>query len=79
MQQISIQIEDWQNEALTEMAAARGVPPESIARTLLSDQLVQQIHCAFDDLVRPKKLADMETPPSDLHIEQRLRRIFDAW
>ena len=79
MQQINIQIEDWQQEALNQMAADRGVPTELLARTLLSERIVERIHCAFDDLVMPSRRVETDVQPAESHIEQRLRRVFDTW
>lgn len=77
MRQIHIQLEDWQQEALEEMAQARGVAVETLAQSLLTERLTERIHRAFDDLLsnRPIRPAP-EDPPADT-IERRLRRLFE--
>ena len=79
MQLINIQIEDWQQEALKEMAAQRGVQPESLAKTLLSERILERAHCAFDEIPSPSRYPDIDNRPGDARIEQRLRRVFESW
>jgi hypothetical protein len=77
MQNLNIQLEDWQGEALAEMAHARGMGVEMMAQSLLSERLVERIHCAFDDLLSGTPiLLGYDSPGSDT-IEQRLRRLFE--
>ncbi len=77
MHQVNIDLEDWQQEALVEMARTRGIGLETMARTLISEKLVQRIHTAFDDLLSSSAPNRFPTDiPSD-SIEQRLRKLFD--
>lgn len=86
MANIQLQLDDWQQEALGELARSRGMAPEAMAKTLLNERLVERIHCAFDDLLsgdailiaEPFRMDDVrrdDRPNSDT-IEQRLKRLF---
>lgn len=77
MQNLSIQLEDWQQDALKEMARSRGVEVESMARTILNERLLERIHTSFDELVSGGITLSTEGPSADT-IEQRLRRLFEA-
>jgi hypothetical protein len=71
MQNLSIQLEDWQQAALNDLARSRGVEAERMAHSILNERLIERIHTSFDDLVA-------EASPSPDSIEQRLKRLFDA-
>lgn len=77
MQNLSIPLEDWQQDALKEMARSRGVEVETLARSILNERLIERIHTSFDELVSGGSTRQMETPSADT-IEQRLRRLFEA-
>jgi hypothetical protein len=77
MQKLSIQLEDWQQDALTEMAQSRGIEVETMARTILNERLVERIHTSFDELVTGVGTQRIDSPNADT-IEQRLRRLFEA-
>ena len=77
MQKLSIQLEDWQQDALTEMAQSRGIEVETMARTILNERLVERIHTSFDELVTRGGTPRIDSPNADT-IEQRLRRLFEA-
>jgi hypothetical protein len=82
MQHLNIQLDDWQQEALTEMAQSRGVGVETMAKSLLSERLVERIHCAFDDLLSGEPILPpgpvVARHPKSETIEHRLQRLFDA-
>ena len=78
MQNLSIQLEDWQQAALREMARSRGIEIETLARSILNERLIERIHTSFDDLLASEPLLlTADIPPADT-IEQRLRRLFEA-
>ena len=86
MSDINLQLDDWQAEALGELARSRGVAVEIMAKSLLNERLVERIHCAFDDLLSgepilpadPIRRDDIRREEfiSSENIEQRLRRLF---
>ena len=86
MSDISVQLDDWQAEALGELARSRGVAVETMAKTLLNERLVERIHCAFDDLLSGEPILPAESLIRDdirrqdrvspETIEQRLRKLF---
>jgi hypothetical protein len=86
MSDINLQLDDWQAEALGELARSRGVAVETMAKSLLNERLVERIHCAFDDLLSGEPILPAETIiRHDIRrddrirpetIEQRLRRLF---
>ena len=86
MSDINVQLDDWQAEALGELARSRGVGVESMAKALLNERLVERIHCAFDDLLSGEPILSgdivfrddirREEVVSPENIEQRLRRLF---
>jgi hypothetical protein len=78
MQKLSIQLEDWQQAALHEMAHSRGIEVETLARAILNERLIERIHTSFDDLVSPDSLLLASEVPAADTIEQRLRRLFEA-
>ncbi len=81
MQQLHIQLEDWQQAALSEMAQSHGIAMETLAKSILSERLVERIHTAFDDLLSGDTaliISDVSDVSSVDTIEQRLRRLFDA-
>ena len=77
MQQLHIELEDWQQAALAELASARGVDVERMAQSLLSERLVERMHTAFDDLLSEEPILLAHDIPSADTIEQRLRQLFD--
>ena len=77
MVNMNITLEDWQQEALAEMARNRGVAAETIARSLLADQIVQQIHTSFDELMYSTAPNRFPSDVSSDAIEFRLRKLFD--
>jgi hypothetical protein len=78
MEQIHIQLEDWQQAALKEMAHTRGVEVEALATSILNERLVERIHTAFDDLMCDDGAVVISDTPTSDTIEQRLRRLFEA-
>ena len=86
MADIHVHLDEWQQEALCEMARSRGIAVEAMAKTLLNERLIERIHCAFDDLLSGEPILPVETlrredvrrdelPCADT-IEQRLKRLF---
>ena len=86
MSDLNLHLDDWQAEALGELARSRGIAVEAMAKTLLNERLVERIHCAFDDLLsgepslaaEPIRRDDVrrDDPLSIEPIEQRLKRLF---
>jgi hypothetical protein len=85
MSNLNLHLDEWQAEALGELARSRGIAVETMAKNLLNERLVERIHCAFDDLlsgdpilpVEPLRREDVRR--EDLlseTIEQRLKRLF---
>ncbi len=77
MHHVSIILEDWQQEALVEMARTRGIATETMARSLITEKLVQSIHTAFDELLSGSAPNRFPSDISTDSIEQRLRKLFD--
>lgn len=77
MQPLNIQLDDWQREVLSELAEARGVGVETMAKSLLSERLVERMHTAFDDLLSDEPILGHYALPGSDTIEQRLRKLFD--
>ena len=77
MQQLHIELEDWQQAALAELASARGVDVERMAQSILSERLVERMHTAFDDLLSEEPILLAHDIPSADTIEHRLRQLFD--
>lgn len=91
MANIQVHLDEWQQEALSELARSRGIAVEAMAKTLLNERLIERIHCAFDDLLsgepillaeplRREDLRREDVRRDDLPcvdtIEQRLKRLF---
>ena len=86
MSNIHLTLDDWQAEALGELARSRGIELEAMAKTLLNERLVERIHCAFDDLLSGEPILPAEPiVRNDVRredgltrdtIEQRLKRLF---
>ncbi|MBI3722298.1 MAG: hypothetical protein HY248_07060 [Fimbriimonas ginsengisoli] len=86
MPDINLHLDDWQQEALSELARSRGLTDEKMANTLLSERLIERIHCAFDDLLSGEPILAPEAIrmqsgrreglTSADTIEQRLKRLF---
>lgn len=75
MQQIQLQLEDWQQAALAEMARANGLGITEMAQNLLNAQLLERLNtsAAMERtflLLSPSPCADT--------IEQRLKILFEA-
>ena len=78
MQQLNIQLDDWQQEVLSDLASARGVEPEILAKSLISERLIERMHTAFDDLLSGDPIMGTLDLPTESTIEQRLRQLFEA-
>jgi hypothetical protein len=78
MQQLHIELDDWQREVLSELAEARGVGVETMAKSLLSERLVERMHTAFDDLLSGEPILGGYDLPGSETIEQRLGKLFEA-
>jgi hypothetical protein len=85
MPDISLHLDDWQEEALGELARSRGIALEAMASSLLNERLVERIHCAFDDLLSGEPILPSESligedirrgVASPETIEERLKRLF---
>lgn len=86
MPDIQLHLDDWQEEALGELARSRGIALEAMASTLLNERLVERIHCAFDDLLSGEPILPKESLFGDgirrdaiasaETIEERLKRLF---
>ena len=86
MSDIQLHLDDWQEEALGELARSRGIALEAMVSTLLNERLVERIHCAFDDLLSGEPILSRESiigndvrreaPASAETIEERLKRLF---
>ena len=76
MQNLSIELEDWQQAALNDLARSRGVEAERMAHSILNERLIERIHTSFDDLVASEFAG--EGALSTDSIERRLKRLFDA-
>ena len=77
MQPLHIELDDWQQEVLSELAQARGVGVETMAKSLLSERLVERMHTAFDDLLSDDPILGRYDLPGGDTIEQRLRKLFE--
>ena len=78
MRQLNIQLDDWQQEVLSDLASARGVAPESLAKSLISERLIERMHTAFDDLLSGDPILGARELSSQNTIEQRLRQLFES-
>lgn len=77
MRRLHMQLEDWQQEALEEMAQARGVEVETLAQALLTERLVERLHRASDGPITDRPSLSASEEPSADTLERRLRRLFE--
>lgn len=77
MQNLHVRLEDWQGAALAELARARGIGVEEMARRLLSERLIERMHTAFDDLLVSPTALVADACFSRGSIEHRLKQLFE--
>jgi acyl CoA:acetate/3-ketoacid CoA transferase alpha subunit len=75
MQQIKLQLEDWQQAALAEMARASGLGITEMAQNLLNAQLLERLNMSAS--IERAFLLLSPSPCADT-IEQRLKILFEA-
>ena len=71
MQNILVELEDWQSAALRALARANGEEVESTVQRLLAEQIAIQAQSFFDSLFSPSYRRYRQC-----NIEQRLQTLF---
>lgn len=75
MQALEIHLEDWQQEALAELARARGVGLETYIQSLVNERLSTHICKTLEHLFSGTQ-ARWDCSPCET-IEERLKRLFE--